>query len=361
MKKVSLILVAILFAVTGVWSQAPNMFKYQAVLRDASGNILANQSKTVVIDILQSNLTTSVFNESHSVTTTAQGLINLNIGSVENLSGIDWTADEYFIQITVDGTIMGTSQLLSVPYALHAKTAETVTGGITETDPIFGASVASGITGTDTTNWNNKLDSYTETDPIFGASVASGITATDTTNWNNKQEQLIAGTGINIVGNTISATPLAIGDSYQGGIIFWIDASGQHGLIAATADQSAGVRWYAEIYMNTVAYADGVGAGKANTAIIIAKQGYGDGGTYAARICNEYQSGGYGDWYLPSEYELDRLYQQKTAVGGFATGYYWSSTECISSETWGVWFGSGLKQTKVKYYASGAVRAIRAF
>jgi hypothetical protein len=122
MKKVSLILVAILFAVTGGWSQAPNMFKYQAVLRDASGNILANQNKTVVIDILQSDLTTSVFNESHSVTTTAQGLINLNIGSVNTIGidTIDWSADEYFVQITIDGVVMGTSQLLSVPYALHA-------------------------------------------------------------------------------------------------------------------------------------------------------------------------------------------------------------------------------------------------
>ena len=103
------------------------MFKYQAVLRDASGNIIANQSKTVVIDILQTSPSgTSIFTESHNVTTTTQGIININIGSVNSLSGIDWTADEYFIQITVDGTIMGTSQLLSVPYALHAKTAESL-------------------------------------------------------------------------------------------------------------------------------------------------------------------------------------------------------------------------------------------
>jgi len=104
-----------------------------------------------------------------------------------------------------------------VPYALHAKTADSVSGTIGETDPVFGSSIASGITGTDTTNWNNKLDSYTETDPefvawdkdyadlintpdlsdtvnyltnetdpVYGSSVASGITVSDTTNWNNK-------------------------------------------------------------------------------------------------------------------------------------------------------------------------------
>jgi len=76
----------------------------------------------------------------------------------------------------------------------------------TETDPIYSSSVASGISGTDTAYWNNKLDSYTETDPIYSSSVASGITGADTTNWNYKQNQLTAGTNITIVGNTISAT-----------------------------------------------------------------------------------------------------------------------------------------------------------
>jgi len=89
------------------FGQTPEMFKYQTVLRDANGNILANQSKTVVIDILKTTPSgTSVFTESHNVTTTAQGVISLNIGSEQSLSGIDWSADAYFIQITVDGTIM---------------------------------------------------------------------------------------------------------------------------------------------------------------------------------------------------------------------------------------------------------------
>src|SRR5690606_24979877 len=106
---------------------------------------------------------------------------------------------------------------------------------LTQSDPMFGASAASGITGTDISNWNNKLSvetdpvfnawdkstgisitesqisdlgNYivTESDPMFGASAASGITGTDISNWNNKQEPLTAGTGINISGNTISTT-----------------------------------------------------------------------------------------------------------------------------------------------------------
>ena len=86
---------------------------------------MANETVTVDISILQGSATgTSVFTEQHSVTTTAQGLINLNIGSVSDLSVIDWSTDTYFIEISVNSTVMGTSQLLSVPYAMTAKTVE---------------------------------------------------------------------------------------------------------------------------------------------------------------------------------------------------------------------------------------------
>ena len=156
----------------------------------------------------------------------------------------------------------------------------------------------------------------------------------------------------------------AIGDSYGGGIVFYVYDNGRHGLIASIADQSASIRWYAGDYTNTMAYADGVGAGKANTAIIIANQGYGDGGTYAARICNEYSVtvGGvtYGDWYLPSKYELNLLYLQGGVVGGFVNWDYWSSTEYNSNYAWWHDFYTG-EEVYYDKYGSNAVRAIRAF
>ncbi len=126
MKKLTLVLVAILFAVTGIFAQTPNQFKYQAVLRDADGTIMTDENASVYLEILQGSISgTSVFDETHNVTTTAQGLINIDIGSEKDMSVVDWSADIYFIKITVNGTEMGTSQLLSVPYALHAETAET--------------------------------------------------------------------------------------------------------------------------------------------------------------------------------------------------------------------------------------------
>jgi trimeric autotransporter adhesin len=70
-------------------AQTPYQFRYQAVLRDTSGNVFANQNKIVKVDILQSGSSSPVFTESHAATTTLQGLINLNISSIEDLSIAD--------------------------------------------------------------------------------------------------------------------------------------------------------------------------------------------------------------------------------------------------------------------------------
>lgn len=175
--------------------QAPTSFKYQSVLRDSRGNFKANCSVNIRIDIVQGSVSgASVFSENHSVTTDGFGLINLEIGngipSKNTLSAISWGTDTYFIKIFVDGIEMGTSQLLSVPYALHSQTAEKLVGGITETDPNFALSPANGISTTNITNWNaaagwgdhaaaGYLKSYTETDPSFKAwNKSSGINIT---------------------------------------------------------------------------------------------------------------------------------------------------------------------------------------
>jgi hypothetical protein len=86
-----------------------------------------------------------------------------------------------------------------------------------------------------------------------------------------------------------------IGESYGGGIVFYVYDNGQHGLIAATADQSAGIQWYNGTYiMCNAVRNDGISTGRINTDSIIAKQG---GGNYAAAICAKYLGGGFGDWF----------------------------------------------------------------
>jgi len=174
-----------------ILAQAPQSFNYQAVLRNDAGEPLSSQEVTVKVDILQGSATgTEVFTETHNVSTNEFGLVNLKTGSHQSLEAIDWAADIYFLQVSVNGTFMGTTQLLSVPYALHSKTAETVEN---EIDPVFKASPAAGIEAADINNWheayswgNHAEEGFLteETDPVFEQSPASEITYMNIENWN---------------------------------------------------------------------------------------------------------------------------------------------------------------------------------
>jgi hypothetical protein len=136
MKKITLFYFSILF-VFALVAQTPQAFKYQAVARDNAGNLVANQTIGFRISILQGSPTgTSVFSETHTIASNAFGLVNLEIGAGNlvsgNMSTINWGASTFFIKIEMDvngGTnylLMGTSQLLSVPYALFAEKANSV-------------------------------------------------------------------------------------------------------------------------------------------------------------------------------------------------------------------------------------------
>ena len=137
---------------------------------------------------------------------------------------------------------------------------------------------------------------------------------------------------------TVGAAPLAIGDNYGGGIIAYILVSGDlgyvagqtHGLIAAPSDQSTGIVWWNGSYITTGAAGTATGTGAANTTAIVASQG---AGSYAAKLCDDLVLNGYSDWYLPSKDELNKLYLNKRAVGGFATYFYWSSSEDYALST----------------------------
>jgi hypothetical protein len=151
---------------------------------------------------------------------------------------------------------------------------------------------------------------------------------------------------------------LKLGDSYQGGIIFYLDASGQHGLIAATADQSRLTSWWNGSFVSTGASSTTDGAG--NTTKIIQAQG--NSGNYAAKICRDYKGGGYTDWFLPSKDQLNTLYTQKNLVGGFGDEIYWSSTEFSTGEAWVQYFQNGLQHLdNTSDGATVGTRAIRAF
>jgi hypothetical protein len=149
----------------------------------------------------------------------------------------------------------------------------------------------------------------------------------------------------------------SIGQSYGGGIIFYIDGTGQHGLIAATSDQSTGAQWGC---YGTIIGANGttIGTGQSNSTIII--NGCNEA-NIAARICEDLVLNGYSDWYLPSKDELNQMYLKKTIIGGFSGWWYWSSSEYDAYGAWDQAFDDGSQHHSGNKNTNKPVRAIRSF
>ena len=137
MKKFTLLLLGLLLSATILWSQTPNEFNYQAVARTSAGLIMEDQNISVEISIMESG--SAVYTEEHAVTTNQFGLFTLSIGdgtaTLGDFATVDWTSGSYGVQVAMDenaGTtfvVMGTSPLLTVPFAMHAKTAENTFSG----------------------------------------------------------------------------------------------------------------------------------------------------------------------------------------------------------------------------------------
>jgi hypothetical protein len=179
------------------------------------------------------------------------------------------------------------------------------------------------------------------------------------------------GTWTNMIGGTATGTiSLSIGQSYQGGKVAYIlvkgdpgyDVNTQHGIIAATSDQSdqlIRIKWDKGIYTNTGATGTAIGTGFSNTNKIIASQGE-PAINYAAGLARAYTGGGYTDWYLPSKDELDKLSITRETIGGFVNYYYWSSSEFDLSQAWFQTFFGSVQSKSVKGEPA-IVRAIRSF
>jgi len=127
----TIVILVIIFLGLSLSAQTPQAIKYQAVARDGAGNVLSGKDVTFRISFLQGSISgLNVYSETHSKTTNAFGLVDLEIGLGTPVSGsftgINWGADTYFVKVEMDPSggasyqWMGTSQLLSVPYALYA-------------------------------------------------------------------------------------------------------------------------------------------------------------------------------------------------------------------------------------------------
>jgi hypothetical protein len=164
MKKLYTLLIITVLTLN-VIAQPPQKMSYQCVVRDNNGALVTDHLVGMRTTIYQGSLPQLViYQETYNFTATnANGLLTVEIGSGNptivsgQFTSIPWSSGPFFLQTEIDPTggtnytIVGKSQILSVPYALYAEES----GAVTETDPVFGSSAAKGITGTNLANWNS--------------------------------------------------------------------------------------------------------------------------------------------------------------------------------------------------------------
>lgn len=297
MRRFITIIAAILLS-AGAIAQAPQKMSYQAVIRNSSNALLISKTVGMKISILQGSAAgTVVYSESQTPATNANGMVSIEIGGGTGFSTINWANGPYFIKTETDPaggtnyTITGTSQLLSVPYALYAKTAETTTTGFTH----------------------------------------------------------------------------YVGELFGGGIVVsvWKAGGAEHGLIASLTDVTASIVAWSNVTTTLIGTsAQSPIDGQANTTAIIAQNGH---TASAAKLCDDYSSGGFSDWYLPASWELNQCFNAAYivnnvlgAANGFQVAYYWSSTEYSLNSAWSYGFDYGYAYYlgKSNFYR---VRAVRKF
>jgi len=482
MKKLLFIFLCLPFI--GFTQTVPQGINYQAVARDANGDVLMNQALTIQFSVI-SDITTSAvsWQETHSVSTNDYGLYTAivgqgtatSVGSSATFDVIDWGVSNHLLKVEVDyggGLIdMGTTAFMSVPYSLYSANpgpqgvagldgTNGTTGaagsdgadGTNGTNGAVGAQGLQGIAGSDGANGNhgtngtngadgavgaqgiqgvvgttgntgsqgttgntgaagtdgtNGIDGTNGVDGAVGAVGAQGIqgvvgtignTGSQGTTGNTGSQgttgntgaqgatgqqgiQGIAGTnGVDsaMVASMIAAAvtnnptqPAQIGEYREGGIVFWIDYSGQHGLVCDLQDLPQ-AQW--GCFGNAIPGADGqvYGAGIQNTIDILASC-YDIG--IAAALCASSTAQGYNDWFLPSKYALENLFLERNNIyfslimnGGsfFEQQPYWSSMEDYgSSMAWAQNFNIGYGGNNPSYSIPKSsylnVRAVRAF
>ena len=387
MKHVYAIIIALLLTGT-LFAQAPQKMSYQAVIRNSSNVLVRSSGVGMRISILQGSSTgTPVYVESHTTTTNANGLVSLEIGTGTVISGsfstIDWATGPYFIKTETDPTggttysIVGSNQLMSVPYALYCAsgvpgptgaTGATgpagPTGAIGPAGPI-GATGATGIAGpigptgaTGATGPAGPIGAAGPAGPTgpVGSTGATGLTGPAGPPGPTGPTGPEGPAGP--TGATGPAGPLAggsfmhyIGESFGGGVIFYLwkdSASAEHGLVIDKTNLSTFQAW-SNVSSSIGASAQSSWDGLGNSNAVIAQAGH---SASAALLCLNSTNGGQTDWYLPSVDELSLLWHVRfsvnktlsTIAGATAlpmSENFWCSSEKDGTSGWRISFTNG--------------------
>lgn len=331
-KRFSLPVVLVFFfllSITDLNGQIPHFISYQAIINDSGGNPVSG-TVGLKISILQGSEEGAViYSERHQKDVDKRGLISLNIGEGDDIyygefDTIDWNRGPYFVKVEISPSggftypVTTISKLLSVPFALYALKADSVS------------------------------ENFTEEDPSFKASVSYLISAEDTIRWNSLSQKL----------------KHHIGEFFGGGIIFYLEPDGEHGLIASLSDIIDNVTWSLN---SDSTEAISTFNGATNTEKIVSEQGEGN---YAAFYCDTLTTGSYSDWYLPSADELFLLFKVTYVINKnlsndgnedstpMGLSDYWTSSQCNANEAFKMTAGSIINTRKS---SKASVRAIRAF
>jgi len=442
---------ALLFISLNSFAQTPEKMSYQAIIRDAGNSVVANTTVGMRISILRGSTSGTVeYTETQTPTTNINGLVSIIIGDGTFIP-IDWSIDNYFIKTETDPTggtnytITGTMQLLSVPYALHAKRADAVTAISLNnlSDAKSNTNLSSYYIGNNSgTNADDAASENTAIGTFSGNLITTGVrntaigaetgplssdlTHTTTLGYNAKANasfQVVLGTILEtvIIPNKVNIVPqneastsgpsggvtgdlyvestglgsyekglyyyngtswelvskpkYAIGDVAFGGVIGYLDETGEHGFVVSQIDVTTPVAWApvsgggnSSFSNTTMAGGNGLWAGEMNTAIITGTSNFINNGAFAAHDCSIYTSqigGGplYGDWYLPSTWELQRMYDNRVILGLGSTKTYWSSTDAGLNSVGNAFsldFSTGTPTSEAKTVIN-AVRAVRKF
>ena len=323
MKRISLT-VLFMFMILSLMAQFPEQFNYQAIIRNQQGEVINNSEVRVKFSIIIGTAYGLVrYQEEFTPTTNEHGLVSLKIGTgnvlMGNFSELSWSRIPHFLLTEIDFSgefnfvEISRTQFVSVPYAMHSKTAGNVFSGD-----------------------YNDLSNKPNLDSIY----------------------------------QIREEGLSPGQFFAGGIVFFVDASGAHGLVVSLDDIDNSAKWGLEGTELDIYNSSWNGA--LNTSEIVSALNNSKVSNSAAHICSEYESNGYSDWYLPSPDEmrllLDKLYvinkqlsldKDKSSIG-LSKSSYWTSEQKSSNLSYTVDFEKGIIDFENKS-ENLKVRAIRSF